>query len=68
MSKGDAMSSEAEQSDFLPGGTLRYKDNSTGEWVITSPHDAMYSTATMCATEWWDVEQKCWRKIFEDEP
>ena len=54
-----------ERSDWRPGA-LRYKSQD-GLWVVTEPHDAMYSTATMVATEWWDVTSQAWRPILEDD-
>lgn len=45
-------------------GTLRYF-REDGEEVITSPGNPLYSTATMCATEYWSVEEACWKPIFE---
>ena len=47
-------------------GALRYKDED-GYWRVTEPHDPMYSTATMVATEWWDSKAEEWRPIFDDE-
>lgn len=44
-------------------GTLRYQDDE-GEWHYASPRDALYSTVTMCATEYWDGER--WALIWED--
>ena len=48
-----------------PPGSLRYLRD--GEWVVVSPHQPMYSTATMLATEWWDVRNGWWRPIWPDE-
>ena len=47
-------------------GALRHKAED-GNWHVTEPHDLMYSTATMLATEYWDTKRGEWRKIFEDD-
>ena len=44
-----------------PPGTLRYKKDDT--WRFCSPHDPLYSTVTMLATECWDCVTKTWRPI-----
>ena len=46
-----------------PPGTLRYVRDD-GEEVITSPHEALYSTATMAATHYWDGAR--WVEIFDE--
>lgn len=45
-------------------GTVRA--NLGGKLRAYSPHDALYSTATMVATEFWCEETKTWRPIWED--
>lgn len=46
-----------------PAGTLRYRRDD-GSFSICSPHDALYSTVTMCATEWWDGGSNSWQPIL----
>lgn len=31
------------------------------------PNDALYSTVSMAATEYWSVEEQRWLKIWEEE-
>jgi hypothetical protein len=41
-------------SDFSPrAGALRYLDND-GKYIAANPHDLLFSTVTMLATEFWD--------------
>ena len=47
------------------GGALRYQREDTGEWVVANPRDPLYSTVTMCATEYWDGE--AWRPIWPED-
>lgn len=47
-------------------GTLRAKDEQ-GKWMVASPQDPTYSTMTMIATEFWDVENQNWMPIFDKE-
>lgn len=48
---------------FTPrAGALRYQKE-TGEWICANPHDSLYSTVTMLATEYWEDE---WKKIVDD--
>lgn len=47
-------------------GSLRFKDPNTGAWVEVGPHNPMYSTATMIATEYWNAEAQEWLPIFDD--
>jgi len=47
-----------------PAGAVRHKRD--GEWVVTSPGDAMYSTAIMLAVEYWNIDRGEWVLIFED--
>ncbi len=54
-----------QRQDWRPGA-LRHKD-ADGVWVVTEPRDAMYSTATMVATEFWDFASQQWRVIFEED-
>lgn len=50
---------------FKPrAGALRYSKDDGGEWVCANPHDPLYSTVTMLATEYWDED---WKKIRDDE-
>lgn len=52
-------------SEFVPRpGALRYKD-ADGEWQYANPHDLMFSTVTMSATEYWR-EHLGWTPIFDD--
>ena len=51
---------------YIPPGTLRARDEQ-GKWMVAKPHDPMYSTVTMIATEFWDAEAQNWRPIHEDE-
>lgn len=48
-------------------GTVAHRDEQgeTSKWVITSPHDQMFSTATMAATHFWRGDK--WCLIWEDE-
>lgn len=46
-------------------GTLRHQNHS-GEWVVTSPGNPLYSTATMAATQYWDSTTEQWREILWD--
>lgn len=48
-------------------GTIRHRDPESGEWVVTSPHDAWFSSRTMVAEEVWDVELEAWVRIFDDD-
>jgi hypothetical protein len=50
-----------------PAGTIRYRRDGEADYTVCSPHNVMYSTATMLATEYWDVARKEWVKIFEDD-
>lgn len=54
-----------QHTDWRPGA-LRYK-GADGVWIVTEPHSAMYSTATMVATEFWDSAAQRWRVILEDD-
>lgn len=52
---------------FIPRpGALRYQDVETGEWLYANPHDVLYSTVTMFATEYWTTDHG-WVKIFEED-
>lgn len=46
-----------------PPGTVRHKAGQV--WVVTSPGSPLYSTATMCATEFWTGVE--WRSIWPTE-
>lgn len=50
----------------LRPGTLRYFD-AEGVERRASPGDALYSTVTMVATEFWDVTRGEWRAILPAE-
>lgn len=41
-------------------GSVRHKDPA-GEYYVSAPGDLLYSTALMCAQEFWDGEK--WRDI-----
>ena len=56
--------SPAEQTNPMRPGSLRYLDG-TVQWQYASPGDALFSTVTMVAQEWWDGSQ--WKPIFDDE-
>lgn len=51
---------------FIPrGGALRLWSEATQEYVYANPHDPLYSTVSMSATEYWDGEQ--WVAIHIDD-
>jgi hypothetical protein len=60
-----ALSCKPKAQQF-PAGALRYR-KAEGDWIVTGPHDPMYSTATFLASQWWDVSRAEWRPIFEDD-
>lgn len=50
---------------FIPRpGAVRYK-NDDGEWVHANPHDLLFSTVTMLATQYWKPDTG-WTDIYED--
>lgn len=51
---------------YIPPGTLRARDEQ-GKWMVASPQDPTYSTMSMIATEFWDVENQNWMPIFDKE-
>lgn len=53
-----------EQHDTTRPGSLRFR-NEEGQWVEAAPHDALFSTVTMCATEYYAGGQ--WKTIFPEE-
>lgn len=53
------------QDDDYRAGTLRFFNQSTGEWMYAQPGSAMYSTLTMAATEFWNG--RAWEQIFGDD-
>lgn len=54
-------------SDFVPRpGALRFEDEQ-GKWISANPHDPLYSTVSMGATEFWSDELQAWCWLFEDD-
>ncbi|MGS5088241.1 hypothetical protein ACVC7V_17295 [Hydrogenophaga sp. A37] len=49
----------SEAVETHPAGTVRYY-REDGECVITSPRNPLYSTALMCATDFWSEAQGKW--------
>ena len=54
-----------DEPENYPAGTIRYKDGE-GKYIITSPHDPLYSTATMAVEEYWKDGK--WWPLFGEEP
>lgn len=53
-------------SEDWPPGTIRYPDTrGPGTWVVACPRDALYSLATMLATEFWQDGQ--WKPMWADD-
>lgn len=46
-------------------GTIAHQNETLTEWIITSPHQPLYSTASMVATHFWRDDK--WRLIWENE-
>jgi hypothetical protein len=48
-------------------GALRFK-GSDGTWIGANPGDALYSSVSIAATEFWCADAQGWRPIFPPEP
>lgn len=59
-------SSDSTPTESHPPGTLRYKDKD-GALHVTCPHDPMYSTVTMLATEYWSPTARAWISLNTDD-
>lgn len=52
-----------KMSEFFPrAGAVRFQ--SDGEWICANPHDVLYSTVTMSATEFFNGD--LWMPIYSD--
>ena len=51
---------DSKTKELHPPGTVRHKAGP--HWIVTSPGEPLYSTATMCATEFWTGVE--WRSIW----
>lgn len=50
--------------EFVPrGGAMRFM-GSDGDWVCANPGDALYSTVSMAASEYWTDASGGWRPIW----
>lgn len=51
--------------EFVPRpGAVRCKD-AEGDWIMANPHNTLYSTVSMAATEFWDDGE--WRPIWPED-
>lgn len=51
-------------SEFTPrSGGVRFQ-TPEGEWIAANPHDALYSTVSMSATQFWNGKK--WRSVLSD--
>ena len=46
-------------------GDLRYWSETEKQWVVARPGDALYSTVTMAATQWFNQAGE-WVNIFDE--
>jgi hypothetical protein len=49
-----------------PGSVRYFRED--GECIVTSPRDPLYSTALMCASEYWSETSGTWVSVLGSEP